>query len=240
MRTGNAGKVTVVILLLIVLVLGTCIIISLKIDDSDIQVEGNQKYTKEEMINYIFQNDMSRNPLVIFYRSKFKEPVEIPFVDQYEIQMQSLSKITITVYEKKIIGYVRYKGVNMYFDKDGTIVESSMEILEGIPEVTGLEFDYIVLDEALPVGNEKVFRMILDVTQGLSKHAVPAQKLYISNEKETTVYIDAVAVELGENKDTNEKIQALSDMLPNLQGLSGTLDMKQLDESGNGYTFKKK
>lgn len=242
MRNRNAGKIviTIVILLIVALVLSACILISMKVENHEIQLEGNQKYTKEEMMRYIFQSDMDRNPLVIWYKSKFKAPVEIPFVAHYEIQMHSFNRVTIMVYEKKIVGYVKYKGVNMYFDKDGTIVESSMEILEGIPEVTGLTFNYIVLDEPLPVGNENVFRMILDVTQGLNKHAVPAQKLYISDEKETTVYIDEVAVELGENKDTNEKIQTLADMLPNLQGLSGTLDMKQFDESGKGYTFKKK
>ena len=46
-----------------------------------------------------------------------------------------------------------------------------------------------------------------------------------------------VKVELGDDKDLNDKMRSLRDLFPNLAGLSGTLDMKEYSESG--YTFKK-
>lgn len=219
---------------------GVCVISTFQIDDADIEVQGNNKYSKEEMIEFIFKSDFDRNPFVLYYKTKFGKQKQIPFVDEYDVEITSLNSVKIIVYEKKIIGYVQYKGVNMYFDKDGTIVESSQEEIENIPRITGLKFDYIVLDETLPVADEMVFNRILDITQALSKYSVNVDRIYISDKQEITLYMEQVVVELGEDTDITEKIQSLADMMPNLQGLSGTLDMKEYDSSGNGYTFKKK
>ncbi len=237
----SRGKKILIIIsaVLLIVIAGACILFTLQIKDADIEIEGNNKYSKEEMIEYIFKSELNRNPFVLYYKTKFGKQEQIPFVDEYDVEITSLHSIKISVYEKKLIGYVQYKGVNMYFDKDGTIVESSQEEIKNIPRITGLKFDYIVLDKPLPVEGEKVFNLILNITQGLSKYEVSADRLYISNHQEVTLYMENVVVELGLNTDMNEKIRSLADMLPNLQGLSGTLDMKEYDMSGSGYTFKK-
>ena len=236
---GRKHTFKIVLILLFLIAAGGCIAYTLRIDDGEIEIRGNQKYTKEEMTAYIFKSDLDRNPFILYYKTKFGKQEKIPFVDEYDVEFTSLQKIKITVYEKKIIGYVQYKGVNMYFDKDGTIVESSTEEIENIPMITGLKFDYIVLDETLPVGDEKIFHLILDLTQALAKYEVGVDRIYISENQEVTLYMEQVVVELGKNTDMVEKIQSLADMMPNLSGLSGTLNMKEYDENGNGYTFKK-
>lgn len=236
---GKKHTFKIVLAALFLMAAAGCIAYTLRIDDGEIEIRGNQKYTKEEMISYIFKSDLDRNPFVLYYKTKFGTQEKIPFVDEYDVEFTSLQKIRITVYEKKIIGYVQYKGVNMYFDKDGTIVESSTEEIENIPRITGLKFDYIVLDETLPAGDEKIFHLILDVTQALAKYQVGVDRIFISEKQEVTLYMEQVVVELGKHRDMSEKIQSLADMLPNLSGLSGTLNMKEYDEKGNGYTFKK-
>ena len=236
---GRKHTFKIVLILLFLIAAGGCIAYTLRIDDGEIEIRGNQKYTKEEMTAYIFKSDLDRNPFILYYKTKVGKQEKIPFVDEYDVEFTSLQKIKITVYEKKIIGYVQYKGVNMYFDKDGTIVESSTEEIENIPRITGLKFDYIVLDETLPVGDEKIFHLILDLTQALAKYEVGVDRIYISENQEVTLYMEQVVVELGKNTDMVEKIQSLADMMPNLSGLSGTLNMKEYDENGNGYTFKK-
>lgn len=50
----------------------------------------------------------------------------------------------------------------MYFDKDGTVVESSYELLDGIPEIKGLTYNHIVLNEKLDVNVPEVFGAIMD------------------------------------------------------------------------------
>lgn len=210
-----------------------------RISEKNIIIEGNEKYTKEEMISFIFRSDWDRNPFVLYYKTKFCKQKVIPFVDEYDVKITSLNSVKITIYEKKIIGYVNYMGSNMYFDKDGTIVESSTEVIEGIPKITGLNFNSIILYETLPVGSDKVFRLILDTTQILQKYRIVVDKIYISDNKEVTLYIEQIKVELGTGEDMNDKIRSLNDMLPNLQGLSGRLDIKKYNTNNDGYTFKK-
>lgn len=230
-----------IIILAVLFIMAVCIgILAMqRIDNESIIVEGNEKYTNDEMINFIFKSDWDKNPFILYYKTKYGKQEIIPFVDEYEVEIVSLSSVKITVYEKKIIGYVSYMGTNMYFDKDGTVVESSGEALEGIPLVTGLHFDTIILYEELPVGDDEIFSLILDTTQTLQKYGIGVDKLYISGGKEVTLYIGEIEVLLGKDEDLNDKIRSLNDMLPNLTGLSGTLDLRAYNENNTGYTFTK-
>ena len=74
------------------------------------------------------------------------------------VRVDSPDSITIRVYEKSVAGYVEYMGRYMYFDRDGIVVESSETRTEGIPQVTGIRFDHVVLYEALPVKNTDIFQ----------------------------------------------------------------------------------
>lgn len=233
-------KIIIFLVVIILLVLIVAVLAMQRIDKDNIEIEGNEKYTKEEMLEYIFKSDWDRNPFVLYYNTKFRDKLDIPFVDTYDVEITSPKSVKITVYEKKIIGYVSYMGINMYFDKDGVVVESSSEIIEGIPPVTGLEFDRIVIDEKLPVKDMDVFEIVLDTTQALQKYNISTDKIYISENTEVTLYIGNIEVLLGKNMDINDKIRSLNDMLPNLEGMAGTLDIREYNDNNTGYTFKKK
>lgn len=237
---SKKSKIVIFISVTLMLILVILVLAVQRIDDKDIFIEGNKKYTKEEMIQYIFDSKWGRNPFVLFYNTKFKETKEIPFVDTYEVEILSLDSVKVTVYEKKMIGYVTYMGTNMYFDKDGMVVENSVEVIEGIPPVTGLEFDRIVLNEKIPVEDEEVFDVVLDITQALDKYEIIVDKIYISEDNEVTLFKENIEVMLGKNKDINDKVRSLNDMMPKLEGLNGTLDIREYNENNTGYTFKKK
>lgn len=237
---SKKSKIIIFITITLILILVILVLAIQRIGDNDIYIEGNKKYTKEEMIEYIFESKWDRNPFVLFYKTKFKETKEIPFVDTYEVEILSLDSVRVTVYEKKMIGYVTYMGTNMYFDKDGMVVENSVEIIDGIPPVKGLEFDRIVLNEKLPVEDDEVFEVVLNTTQALDKYEIKVDKIYISKDNEVTLYKENIEVLLGKDKDMNDKIRSLNDMMPKLEGLNGTLDIKEYNENNTGYTFKKK
>lgn len=239
-RMSSKRKIIISVITILVLLGITAGVLSIqRINDDNIIIEGNEKYTKDEMMDFIFRSDWDKNPFVLYYKTKFSKQKTIPFVDEYDVKITSLNSVKITIYEKKIIGYISYMGSNMYFDKDGTIVESSREIIEGIPRITGLDFDSIVLYETLPVEDDKVFKLILDTTQILQKYEISVDRIYISDNKEVTLYIENIKVELGTNEDLNDKIRSLNDMLPNIEGLSGTLDIRKYNTNNEGYTFKK-
>lgn len=132
-----------------VIVLLAVILMSIRI--TEITVTGNKQYTADELRGLLFQDKWDRNTIYCFYKDHFKEHEQIPFVEDYKIVFQSPTRVEIIVYEKSVVGYVSYMGSYMYFDKDGIIVESSSNKLEGIPWVTGLKFGHIALHQPLPV-----------------------------------------------------------------------------------------
>lgn len=211
--------------------------VSLRIDSVDIS--GNKQYDDKQIQKLIFSSKWMKNPLVFYFKTKFGKQEKIPFVSRYDVEMKSLTSVKISVYEKKVVGYIRYFGTNMYFDKDGIVTESSDLILDGIPRITGIKFDYIVLHSKIPVDDEKLFDEIMNITQLLDKYQIKVDRIYISENMEMTLNMDEVKVELGKSGNMNEKIIDLNDMMENIKGLSGTLDMREYDSAHKGYTFKK-
>lgn len=154
------------------------------------------------------------------------------------VKVDSPDSITIRVYEKSVAGYVEYMGRYMYFDRDGIVVESSETRTEGIPQVTGIRFDHVVLYEALPVKNTDIFQEILSITQMLSKHQITTDKIYFNESNEITLYFDNIRAKLGKDN-LEEKVMRLEQILPNLSGESGVLDLQNYSEDRKNVTFQK-
>lgn len=203
----------------------------------NIQIDGNIEYSVEEVEELIFEKGYDRTVGYFMIKHWLGRDKEVPFIETYDVEVVSLSTIKITVYEKSIIGYLEYMGNNMYFDKDGIIVESCDKIIEGVPAVTGFSYNYIVLHEKLPVEDEKVFSRILDITQMIKKYEMAVSKIYLSKENEVSLHIGDVKVELGNDELLGEKMSVLNDIIPGLKDKKGTLEMSEYNADGN-YTLK--
>lgn len=237
MKSDTKKKLVKVSVLAVTLAVLIIVVISLRI--SNVDISGNKQYNDKQIQKLIFNNEWMKNPLVFYFNTKFGKQEKIPFVSRYDVEIKSLTSVKIMVYEKKVVGYIQYFGTNMYFDKDGIVTESSDVVLEGVPKITGIKFDYIVLHSKIPVDDERLFNNIMDITQLLDKYQIKVDRIFISDTMEMTLYLDEVKVELGKSDNINEKIIDLNDMMENLQGLSGTLDMREYDSADEGYTFKK-
>ena len=76
----------------------------------EINISGSDKYTYEELYNYIFKDRNDKNMILFKYTDKKAPKPEIPFIAKTVIDIKWPSTINITVYEKSIIGYVYYYG----------------------------------------------------------------------------------------------------------------------------------
>ena len=204
----------------------------------NISVEGNVHYTSEEIEAMVLTDRLSYNSLYLSLKYRNKEIRDIPFIETMSVRVDSPDSITIRVYEKSVAGYVEYMGRYMYFDRDGIVVESSETRTEGIPQVTGIRFDHVVLYEALPVKNTDIFQEILSITQMLSKHQITTAKIYFNESNEITLYFDNIRAKLGKDN-LEEKVMRLEQILPNLSGESGVLDLQNYSEDRKNVTFQK-
>lgn len=205
----------------------------------EIHVKGADFYTEQELEDYIFEESYEKNFLYAWLNDRFGDKKGIPFVAGYTMEFSGINEVTVTVYEKNVIGYIDYMGSHMYFDKDGTVVESSSQIREGIPLITGLSFNYIVLYKKLPVENETAFTQILNLTQLIDKYDLAVDKIYFDSRFHATLYMGDVRVRLGDKTNMEDKIAELQGMMAVLSNNSGELNLADYDKAAMNpaYSF---
>jgi cell division protein FtsQ len=160
-------------------------------------------------------------------------------VETLDVVVQSNDSIRITVYEKALAGYVEYLGRYMYFDNNGVVVEASKVTTPGVPQVTGLDFDYVVLYEKLPVENNNIFQNILTITKLLNKYDVLCDKIQFDSSYNVTLGYGDVKVNIGELENLDEKIMQLPSILPSLEGEKGTLELQNYTSDKKSISFQR-
>ena len=206
----------------------------------DIEVEGNTRYTDAEIADYVTNGILGDNTIVLGFRygSRFKP--DLPFVESMDISVTSHDSIRIRVYERALAGYVDFLGNLMYFSRDGTVVETSSKRLGGIPEVTGLSFDYVALYQPLPVKDPEVFSRILTLTQLLEKYELSADRIYFDTRNRVSVYFGKIRATLGNEDYLDEKLDNISRILPQIAGEEGTLQLANYSAETEYISFLRK
>ena len=204
----------------------------------NIYVEGNLHYTSDEIIQMVTGEQLGDNSLYLSLKYRDRGVQNIPFIQTMDVDVLSPDTIRIIVYEKSVAGYVKYLDRYMYFDRDGIVVEASEAKTEGIPEITGIDFNQVVLYEALPVEDQDVFRQILSITQILSKYNLSADKIYFDDSGEMTLYFGDIRARLGSDENTEEKVARLQQLLPNAEGKKGVFRLENYSGSGENVSFE--
>ncbi len=203
-----------------------------------VEVIGNSHYTAEQIEDMVLNGDITDNSLILSAKYRNKSIEDIPFIESMDVEVRGHDSIRIMVYEKTLAGCVTYLGNYMYFDREGIVVESASIATEGVPEITGLHFEYVQLYEPLPVENGEIFKDILTLTQLLDKYEIHADKIYFDPDRKVTLYFGQARVRLGDDSHIDEKIMQLSVMVPAIRGKNGMLDMSDFDENTKSLTFE--
>ncbi len=205
----------------------------------NVYVAGNLHYTKEEIQDMVMTGPLGDNSLYLSLKYRLKEAKNIPFVDVLDVDILTPDTIKITVYEKALAGYIRYMDAYMYFDRDGYVVECSKVKTEGIPQITGLNFDHMILGEILPVENQDVFESIMELTKLLDKYDLDADKIFFHSAGDITIYFGDIKAALGSDRSQLEnKMMRLPQLLARLEGKKGTLRMENLTQDRTDVSFQ--
>lgn len=198
----------------------------------EVVIAGNEYYTNEEIAGFVIGDGYQRNTLYVYAKYKYFPQPQIPFIDTMEVKVTSPHSISIRVYEKGIVGYVKYLGKNVYFDKDGIVVESSSALMEGVPMISGLSFDQLTMYEPLNVENKEIFDTILSITQLLSKYDLNPDEIRFGSGDELFFKLGEVKINMGVGEHLDEKVARLKQLEGDLADKSGTLHMENYtDES---------
>ena len=202
-------------------------------------VDGNKHYSAKEIQSMIMTGYFGDNSLYLSLKYKNKEVEGIPFVETMDVVVQSNDTIKITVYEKALAGYVEYLGRYLYFDNEGVIVEVAKVTTKGIPQVTGLSLDHVILYDKLPVENSEIFQNILTITKLLNKYDVICDKIQFDANYHVTLGYGGVKVRIGALENLDEKIMQLPRILPSLAGEKGVLDLQNYSADKKTTSFER-
>lgn len=231
-------KLIIILLVLAGIFYGAMYYVSTHYLIKEVMVDGNVHYSDDEIKDIVMAGRFGNNSLYLSYKYKNKDVESIPFVETINVQIVSSDTIRISVYEKALAGYIEYLGRYIYFDKDGIVVESSGVKTTGIPEVVGIDLDYVVLYEKLPADNPELFKNVLNITQLMTKYGVLADRMYFKSNGELVLYEGNVTVNLGKDEDMDIKIMNLPSLLAKLNGTSGTLRMENYNETTKKVSFE--
>ena len=237
-RRKRFGVGILIFLMFVAAILGVGFYLLNQYNITTVYVEGNLHYSTEEIQNMVMEGPLGNNSLYLNFKYKDKGVEDIPFVDVMDVDILAPDTIKITVYEKSLAGYVEFMDTYMYFDKDGYVTESSNVKTMGVPQITGLSFDYVVLGERLPVEDETLFESIMSITKLLGKYELIVEKINYKSNSDITLIFDNIKVALGSNEKLEEKIMDLPVFLKELQGKSGTLRMENYSEDEKMVVFE--
>lgn len=224
----------VIILLLFIIIT----VIYLGFNITKINVIGCDYYTEEQIIEKVIVDKLDHNSLYIYLKNRFIKPTEIPFVQKYDIEIVNRNTIDIHVYEKTMIGCIRYMGQILYFDKDGMIVESSNRKIDYVPFVIGLKYDRLVLHEKLELEQDKLLDTILNITQLIRKYELTIDTISFDMNNEIILTSGDIKILLGKHEVYDEQMANLANILPKTVGLKGELDMIDYSEDDEEFIFR--
>ena len=164
---------------------------------TQISFEGTDRYTEDELKEYIFGQNEYVNSLKLGYDLKHDYvKVSIPFIETYDVNIEYPDKVHVILYEKSIVAYIIYKGNYMYFDKDGIVLQSLSEHKKDVPMVTGIKFGKFSIGKAFSVKDEKLFSKIMNISQLISHYKINVSRIHSSSDG-IMLYSGKVRVFLG-------------------------------------------
>ena len=228
-RRKKRRKIGLYILLILILLIAAGVFIVMNVFTvENVVVEGNELYSSTQIENMVLNDEYSWNSLYVDLRYRFVDIGEVPFVDTMEVSLDNPHTVHIKVYEKGMLGYLYINsiGQNAYFDKDGFVVETSTEVIDGVPKITGISCEEVVLYEKLQLENSDILRDLLNLTQTLKKYNLLPDEIQYDSNMEPVLYYGTIQVKIGSEDNLSQKVVRLSIILPQLDGLSGTLHLE--------------
>lgn len=232
--------------LLLILVLALTAFFTLKylfgLHITNLIVVGNEIYTEDEIRGMIFEKEED----TLYWRILAGRVSEkkTPLLVRYELKALDFQTARLVVYEKPIVGCFPYMDHYMYFDQDGVVQETSREHYSKVPVIYGLEFGHVSVMQPLPVEDSKVFTYLMNLLKFIEENDISVERTVYDSELNATLYLsdpDTVRVCLGKPEHMQDKILLLSNILPKLKGMSGTLYLDRYDPGAYEpkYQFKK-
>lgn len=220
-----------------VLVLGMAVVFGLfHIRQAD--VIGNEFYSAEEIKKMVMSDSLAENSIYLTWKySDGNVGEDMPFLSGVEVSMVSPYHVQIRVYEKTIAGYLMYSGSRVYFDTDGKVVEISAQERDNVVPFSGISIAQPQVKEDLPVADEQFFKNIIEAAGYIQQCSTKPDEAHYDDKQDLILYFGSNRVLMGGASYMEEKFSKLEQILPNMEGMSGTLHMETYAPGTTTFSF---
>ena len=236
-RKPASGKLKILLAFCIVLLIMMTGVIIGQCQIEEIIVNGNETYTKDEVEASVRENCVDNT---VFYTvlAAFGKNDYLPFVEELDVTFLGKNKILVEVREKMRAGMIQEMSEFCYFDKDGTLLETSSVRIKDVPLITGLQMNECILNEKIEPKEENVFPIILKMAQLIIKYEIPVSEIQFNTVSDIRIRSNSIWVNIGDMTELDAKMAELPSVLESLYGKQGELNMEHFSEENKIISFK--
>lgn len=204
-----------------------------------VEVMGSSHYTEDEIKEMVLRGPLAGNSVLAPVLYSKHDTEDIPFVDAVVVSQVNSHTICISVKEKQAVGCVPYLDCYVYFDRQGTVVETAVERDMRTPFFEGVSLENIVINEKLPLENEGILNTSVSLAQIFAKNDDIPDHITLDDNGNIVLEYGSIKAQLGQDRYLEDKMTRLIAILPKISGQAGILHLENVTDTKKIITFEK-
>ena len=200
-----------------------------------IEITGNEYTKSADIIEVLQEEPASINSLYVLAKHKLNKYHMPGSLESVNISLTAPWALKVTVEEKPIVGFTYDDDGYVYFDKEGLVVQKGREIIQGVPQLEGIEVKKADLYETMECTQKELFKSALKLMEEVAVYELAPDRIVCADDG-LYLYFGEVCVAIGDTV-TTEKVAQIKPIVARLEGKSGTLHLEFYESESSTVTF---
>lgn len=205
----------------------------------NVEVMGSSHYSETEIREMILRGPLASNSVLAPVLYSSDDTGDLAFVEGFSVRQVNRNTICISVKEKQPVGCIPYLDSYVYFDRNGVFIESSKERDETVPYFDGIQVNYVIKDEKLPIKGTTVLNTAVALATIFQKNQVIPDHIQFDENYQISLLYGNITVMLGKDRYLEDKMSRVIAILPLITGESGILHVESVTDSVKTITFER-
>ncbi|MDO5781925.1 MAG: cell division septal protein [Eubacteriales bacterium] len=224
--------------LIVVLLLAGVIFFFTYYQVDEVQVMGSSHYSEKQIKKMVLRGPMASNSILAPIIYTKKNTKDVPFVEGYTVTRLNRHTICVSVKEKDIVGCIPYLDSYIYFDRNGTFIESSTERNEKIPFFDGIKVKHVIYNEELPIKDKTVMNTAMALSTIFQKNDKIPDHIEFSDDGQISLLYGDITVKLGKDEYLEDKMTRILAILPLISDKKGILHAENVNDNSKMITLE--
>ena len=204
----------------------------------EVQVMGSSHYSEKQIKKMVLRGPMASNSILAPIIYTKKNTKDVPFVEGYTVTRLNRHTICVSVKEKDIVGCIPYLDSYIYFDRNGTFIESSTERNEKIPFFDGIKVKHVIYNEELPIKDKTVMNTAVALSTIFQKNDKIPDHIEFSDDGQISLLYGDITVKLGKDEYLEDKMTRILAILPLISDKKGILHAENVNDNSKMITLE--